>query len=677
MAERHAEAGLDGGAREASPSRRMSLGRWFLTWMVVVVVLVLGTAVLLVVVYQRAVLRERLEARGRAVAQSAAMAAAGLPGARLAVSAVPECVAIQVRDAAGAVIWRFGPSPREALRIDPRLVQVARRVRLPGNGPPAWADVEVLLSTAGIRAQLLGIGARLAAALGLVLFLALLVGAALVHQVVQPVARLAAWARTFDPDDPASVEVGPGASREVAELADAFRAMARRIGEQRRSLRESERRFRELFTASPTPLLEVSEDLRVSLANPAVAPYTGCPPGELVGRELGDFFEPAGPGGAGWPPPGGDEASLEGRWRLPGGETAEVELHVRRIKAGDRPFFLVAVHDLTDRVRRLGEEWRRTFDEMVDGVAIVDAEGRIVRANRAIGRHLAAIEPQLTARAATPGRQEWEAGSGDRELRCVLTRPPGADRGILLVRDVTDWMRAEQHLREVQKMEAVATLASGVAHDFNNLVAGILLHVRLLEHDPSSPGALAAIRRLAEEGSRVVDGLLEFSRPERGEPEPVDLGALVAEQEPLLRHLLPANVRLEVRRGTPAARVRGVAGELRRVVLNLVLNARNAIGKAAGRIVVETAVRGTEAILAVEDDGPGIPEEIRDRIFEPFFTVHRGGHGSGLGLAVVYGLVESHGGRIDVATGKAGGVRFVVSFPLEAGGAGPPPAIGA
>jgi nitrogen-specific signal transduction histidine kinase len=255
--------------------------------------------------------------------------------------------------------------------------------------------------------------------------------------------------------------------------------------------------------------------------------------------------------------------------------------------------------------------------------------------------------------------------SGNRLLACSLTMPEGLGSFILVARDVTDAVRAEARLREADKMQAVATLASGVAHDFNNLLAAILLHVRWLERDPEAAAeAGAAIRELADEGTEVVRELLLFARRESTPPRTIDLGALVAAHENVLRHLLPSSVELRLLLPERAVPVVGNPVALRRALLNLVVNAGDAVPAVGGWVQVELGTDGDRAVLEVSDNGPGVPDEVRDRLFEPFFSSRRRGRGAGLGLAVVYAIVTEHQGEIELAEGADRGARFSVRLPL-------------
>ena len=225
---------------------------------------------------------------------------------------------------------------------------------------------------------------------------------------------------------------------------------------------------------------------------------------------------------------------------------------------------------------------------------------------------------------------------------------------------MTENVDAEQRLRAAEKMQAVGTLASGVAHDFNNLLAAILLHARLLQRQPDAVAdAASAIRVLAEEGSEVVRELLFFAQRESSPPSTFDLGELVRQQEGVLRHLLASNIELVLELDRETVPVRGDVIGLRRLLLNLVLNARDAVGETGGGIAVRVVYAAGRAVLEVEDDGPGIAPEVRARLFEPFFTLRRQGRGSGLrvGGGLQHRDRPRRRGRCPVATGGGNAVH--------------------
>jgi PAS domain S-box-containing protein len=465
-----------------------------------------------------------------------------------------------------------------------------------------------------------------------------------------------------------------GTTAEVGDLAVAFRDMAERLAEGRRSLVASEHRFRELFTASPSPLLRLGDDLTLREANPAAETYLGRSEQRSVGTPLAGYLER---------PDSvevhrhvadlksGQERVIEALWRLGGDDVAEVELHVVAAGDEDERGFLVAIHDLTDRVRRMGERWRRTFDTMVDGVALVDRDGKITLANRGLQAHADVVAADLSERLRDETRRTWRVEHVGRLLDCSLAVAEGREHAVLVVRDVTEAVDAEERLRDAEKMRAVGALASGVAHDFNNLLAAILLHSRLMERRPEgAPDAAAAIANLAEQGTEVVRELLLFARRESNPPTTFDLVEMVRRQEGVLRHLVMEGVELNLELDDEPVAVVGDVVGLRRLLLNLVLNARDAVAESGGRIDLRVERTAGRAVLEVADDGPGIAPEVRERLFEPFFTLRRQGRGSGLGLAVVYGIATAHGGDIDVRSAPDEGARFIVRLP-----AGDPQAI--
>jgi PAS domain S-box-containing protein len=648
----------------------MTLGRSFLLWLLGVLVVTLVLVSALVLWHERQILEDELRSRAELLAQVLALAAtdSGSPE-YLKVFSITDIRAGEVRDSNGRVLWRFGPSPDEIADLDTSLMRVERTVAVSQGvwGSETSVDVVLLVSRARVRANLAAAAARLLAGLAIALILALVVGLVLVGRVVAPLNQLADWVRAFDPDRPAELMEG-GPTTEVRDLARSFGDMAERLAEQRLSLLTSERRFRELFTASPTPLLRLDSDLGLRDANPAAEPYLGGPASRMAATSLAGFVQEPSAEELEAALGAVDEAGetiLEAHWNLADGELAEVELRIAWAGGDIKEGYLVAIHDLTDRVRRMGERWRRTFDAMVDGVALVDYEGAMVLANQALQPNAVAVVGDLAHRLRGSAPRQWRTNHGGRLLDCSLTAPDGLENAILVVRDVTETVDAEDRLRDAEKMQAVGTLASGVAHDFNNLLAAILLHVRLMDRQPEAAvESVAAIRDLAEQGTEVVRELLYFARRESAAPRTIDLVELVRQQEAVLRHLLPDSVKLGVELEEEAVPVVADPVGLRRLLLNLVINARDAVEESGGRITIRVEHTAGRAVLEVADDGPGIPTDVREHLFEPFFTLRRQGRGSGLGLAVVYSIVSAHGGEVDVHSTPGEGARFIVRLPL-------------
>jgi signal transduction histidine kinase/ActR/RegA family two-component response regulator/HAMP domain-containing protein len=251
------------------------------------------------------------------------------------------------------------------------------------------------------------------------------------------------------------------------------------------------------------------------------------------------------------------------------------------------------------------------------------------------------------------------------------------------VEDITDRLNLEAQLRQSQKMESVGQLAAGVAHDFNNMLTIIQGHSGMLIAKPSLPAELSdsvqAVYFAAERAANLTRQLLMFSRKNVMQPKPLDLREVVAHLSRMLERLLGETVRLELHAPAFIPLLQGDTGMIEQVLMNLAVNARDAMPRGGKLIISTTAVEVSDAYAAtqpearpgpfvclrVSDTGCGMDDATMRRIFEPFFTTKEVGKGTGLGLATVYGIVKQHGGWVEVASEIGVGTTFNVFFPAS------------
>jgi len=301
------------------------------------------------------------------------------------------------------------------------------------------------------------------------------------------------------------------------------------------------------------------------------------------------------------------------------------------------------------------------------------------------------IEPASRADAA----QRLAAGTaGAAPLEVRLAHDPARIAHLYLARtdgrwvaylvDVSEQKQIELQLAQSQKMQAIGQLAGGVAHDFNNLLTAIFMQLDVLASrhpvgDPSYEG-LNEIRQTSARAADLVRKLLAFSRKQTVQREILDLGELISEFEVLLRRVLYEDVKLATEYGRNLPQVRIDRSQLETAVMNLAVNARDAVrAHGGGQVTIRTArlsqeqaiqlgyptAQGEQALIEVADDGPGIAPDIRDKIFEPFFTTKPVGEGTGLGLATVYGIVKQADGWIALDSRLGEGTAFRIFLPIH------------
>ena len=264
----------------------------------------------------------------------------------------------------------------------------------------------------------------------------------------------------------------------------------------------------------------------------------------------------------------------------------------------------------------------------------------------------------------------------------VLTDDTGKAIGTLRSgEDITERLRLESQLRQASKMEAVGQLAGGVAHDFNNLLTVINGYSEFvadeLDEDDPMRRDVAEVRQAGQRAAVLTRQLLAFSRREVLELHVLNLNDVLQGTTKMLGRLIGEDIKLEIKLAGDLGNIRSDPGQIEQVVTNLVINARDAMPK-GGALTIETAnaaldradvlfpmgaAPGPYVSLTVRDTGHGMTPEIIERIFEPFFTTKEAGHGTGLGLATVYGIVEQSGGAIDVRSQPGQGSTFAIYFP--------------
>ncbi|MFO0589367.1 MAG: PAS domain S-box protein [Polyangiaceae bacterium] len=509
---------------------------------------------------------------------------------------------------------------------------------------------------------------------------------------------------------PASVNVG------AAQLA----ALAIERERAQQALRESEERYRRMIEMLPAAIFLDSDD-RITLCNPAFAKLVGradasdvigTPPLQFIPEEHHGLVRAQRSELA---VTRKRAASVDGEVIRADGTRVPVTVVATPLTEQGKTSYLVAMLDSTEQ-RRADERLRSVLASVFDAVITVDRRGRIVAVNPAtermfghaaadlVGDSVARIVPgphaarhdaymemylggapsRVVGRTVEMTFHRKDGASFPAEITISPFQIEGEPYFVAVVRDLTERRRLEEQYRQSQKMEAIGQLAGGVAHDFNNLLTIIggysdMVLSELADDDPNRE-PIAAVHEAAIRAGGLTAQLLAFSRKAIVSPKRLLLDDVIAAFSKMLRRLIGEDIRLVLDLGGAPGHVFIDPGQIEQVLMNLAVNARDAM-PTGGRLTISTGTvlsppeivldgkakaPGPYALLTIQDTGCGMTAEVKAHIFEPFFTTKGPGRGTGLGLATLYGIVRQAGGFVTVESEPGRGTTFAVYLPVVA-----------
>jgi PAS domain S-box-containing protein len=502
-----------------------------------------------------------------------------------------------------------------------------------------------------------------------------------------------------------------------------FRGVVRDVTKRKRAeeaLRESEERYRSLFENNHTVMLLIDpETADIVDANPAACSFYGWGHEELTSKKITDIntltdeqvFQEI------------ERAKSEQnqhfffRHRLAKDEIVDVEVFSGPIVLNGKQLLYSIVHDVTERkqaieaLRASEEKYRTVLEANPDPVVVYDIDGKVVYYNPAftrvfgwsLGERLGKKMDVFVPEESLPETQTMinrvlagESFSGIETRRytkegkiipvsisgAVLRDMDGNPLGsVINLRDISEQKNLEGQLQQAQKMEAVGTLAGGIAHDFNNLLQAIQGYTELLlmrkKEGESDWRELQEVIRASKRGAELTQQLLTFSRKVESKRRPLDLNQEVGELRQLLERTIPKMIDVEFKLADNLKMVNADSVQLKQVLVNLALNAKDAMAE-GGKLLIETqsvtldqefcrryaeVKPGDYVLFSISDTGHGMGKETLEHIFDPFYTTKEVGKGTGLGLAIVYGIIKNHEGYITCYSRPEVGTTFRIYLP--------------
>jgi two-component system cell cycle sensor histidine kinase/response regulator CckA len=502
----------------------------------------------------------------------------------------------------------------------------------------------------------------------------------------------------------------------------------RRRSEAEAQLAGSEERLSAIVDSAMDGIISIDNQQRIVLMNPAAEEMFGWQGESLVGQSVERLVPPRLRDAVARHIRQFAESPLHHRRVGDSGpvvglkrdnEEFPIEATVSKTLAGGKQLLTIMLRDVTEREasRRRIREQSAVLDQVRDAVQVRDMDDAIVYWNRgsellygwtaeeAIGRHGSELmsPPDLmeseAPRQLTLEQESWVGELAQRtkpgreilveQRRTLIRDETGAPAAQLIIAiDVTERRRAEAQQRRSQRLESIGTLAGGIAHDLNNVLTPILMGAKLLARGPlagKQDEIAKTIESAAERGADMIKQLLAFAGGDEGRRETVQLGQVIGEIMGILKHTMPKSIDVSVQTDEGLWPMTGDATELSQLLLNLCINARDAMpdgGKltiSAENIEVDQhrvllnpdLTAGPHVLMTVADNGAGIPRDIIDNVFDPFFTTKQRGKGTGLGLATCLGVVRSHGGAINVYSEPGQGTVFTVYLPANRSGPSP------